>query len=219
LNWTVLTDLITELDASATKKSGTTNLHWTGVSRNIVAKFLEEYSAHRDQALRTNSTAKFIRNQHENILKTWDVVCVRYVDKTKASIKEPVNGNNLHVLRRKATEYDEQRLYVKRIGGPTDESLDLTTSDRAKLEKNFGKKSTYTGAEYRSVRDISRGLLLIYVIADPNGKEHPYGGPKDKFPSDRHYVGFVVSFPEDKSNSFKAEEVLANDIAQATWFD
>ena len=217
-NWNTLKHLITQLDGKATKKTVAKNLHWTGVSKNIVAKFLEDYSAHKNQDMRNNATAKFIRKQDDNILKTWDVVFVRYDKKHKNPITAPTNGKVLHVVQRKATQYDEQRLYVKRIGGPMDETVDLTASEWAKLKKTYGKKP-YTGAQVRSVRDISRGLLLIYLIADPNGKDHPYGGPKDKYPSDHHYIGFVVSFPEDKSNSFKAEEILANDIWQSGQFD
>jgi len=217
-NWNTLEDLITQLDGKATMKTGAKNLHWTGVSKNIVAKFLEDYSAHKNQEMRNNATAKFIRKQDDNILKTWDVVFVKYDKKHKNPIKAHTNGKVLHVVQRKATQYDEQRLYVKRIGGPMDETVDLTSSEWARLKKDYGKKP-YTGAQVRSVRDTSRGLLLIYLIADPNGKDHPYGGPKDKYPSDHHYIGFVVSFPEDKSNSFKAEEILANDIWQSGQFD
>ena len=215
-NWNTLKDLITQLDGKATMKTNSKNLHWTGVSKNIVAKFLQDYSAHKGQETRNNATAKFILNQNNNILKTWDVVFVRYDMKSKnPKSRNPIivnaNGKDLHVVHRKATEYDEQRLYVRRIGGPTDETADLTPQELAELKKKYGKKNL-TGAQVRSVRDISRGLLLIYLIADPNGVEHPYGGPKDKYPSNHHYIGYIVSFPEDKSNLFKAEEILANDI-------
>jgi len=209
-NWKTLTTLISRLDNETTKKKVPKNLQWTGVSRDIVAEFLEKYSAHTQQALRTAATAKFIRKQDEKILKHWDVVCVRYAKKTKDTITMVVNKNELHAVHRTATDYNEQRLYVKRSGDPKDETLDLNPSEISDLIKRYGKKA-YTGAEARSVRDPSKGLLLIYILSDPNGKKFPYG-PLDKYPGDHHYVSFLVSFPEDKTNSFKAEEILANDV-------
>ena len=97
-----------------------------------------------------------------------------------------------------------------KILDPKDETLDLNPSEMNDLIKRYGK-GDYTGAEVRTVRDQSKGLLLIYILCDPNGKKFPYG-PSDKYPGDHHYVHFLVSFPEDRNNSFKAEEILANDV-------
>ena len=197
-NWKTLTTLISRLDNETTKKKVPKNLQWTGVSRDIVAEFLENYSAHTQQALRTAATAKFILKQDEKILKHWDVVCVRYAKKPKDTPTMVVNKNELHAMHRTATDYNEQRFYVKRTGGPKDETLDLNPSEMNDLIKRYGKQG-YTGAEVRTVRDQSKGLLLIYILCDPNGKKFPYG-PSDKYPGDHHYVHFLVSFPEDRNN-------------------
>ena len=213
-NWDVLTELILKLDKQGTllpSPSQTHNLHWKNVPREVITNFFDEYQAHGIQTTRVAAMARFIRLQDENMLKEWDVVCIR-LKKKKPESYEHIANHKLHAVQRSATDYNSKRLFVKRIGAPEDEMLDLSVTKQAEVRKEFkdlGKK-TLTGSFIRTFRDASKGLLLIYVIADHNGKVYPYGGTNDIVPNEYQYYGFLPSFPSE--GTFRTTSITANDI-------
>jgi hypothetical protein len=213
-NWGVLTELIQKLDIQGTllsSPSQTHNLHWKNVPREVITNFFDEYQAHGIQTTRVAAMAQFIRLQDENMLKEWDVVCIKN-KKKKPESYEHIAEHKLHAVQRSATDYNSKRLFVKRIGAPVDEMLDLSVKTQEEVRKDFkdSGKNTLTGSFIRTYRDASKGLLLIYVIADHNGKVYPYGGTNDIVPNEYQYYGFLPSFPSE--GTFKTTSITANDI-------
>ena len=221
-NWNILENFIQELDKlkSPLPKTKTHNLHWKDIPRDVITSFLDDYESHVDQLQTTSALREFIKLQSSNHLKDWDVVFLRNKIRTPESSKivnTSSNSHRLHVVKRTPTDYDAHKLAIKRIGSQIDEMLDFDDAMKNKITADFKAKriadpdntsETLTGAFIREYRDPSRGLLLIYLISNKDGKIHPYGGPKDKHQSDKPYFGYVVSFP-GKGN-FKTTAITAN---------
>jgi hypothetical protein len=217
-NWNALTEFIEQLDKNGSTEKNTHNIHWKNVPREIIRSFLGNYSGHVDQQQTTSALQAFIKDQDDaSLLKEWDVVCIKNVKKKPQEeryITTSSQKHTLHVVQRKASDYDANKLSVKRIGVPRDEMLDFDEVEVEAIKaKNKADNKILTGADIREWRDGSRGLLLIYLIADKEGKIHPYGGTKDKHKSDKPYYGYLVSFPD--KGTFKTTAIVAN----GTWMN
>ena len=212
-NWNILEKFIEVLDATTKTLPTTHNLHWKDIPRDMVTSFLDDYEGHVDQQQTTSALRDFISLQNPDHLKNWDVVLIRNKKRkpeSKIIIKTSTNTHELHAVKRKATDYDEHKLAIKRIGAPIDEMLDFDNITTEDIKADFKARDakSLTGAMIREHREPSRGLLLIYIISDENGEKHAYGGLKDKYECDKPYYGYLVSFPS--KGNFKTTAITAN---------
>lgn len=212
-NWNVLKDLVESLENEAVPKSNPPHIHYTSVEREIIVRFIKDYVMHKDQTTVQQALHKFISKQGGDLINNWDVILTGLESPDE---QKPINSSHsLTLVRRKAIEYDKDKLAIKRIGNPHHEMLDLPKQVQ-KEYKATRKGKSITGASIRPYREPNRGLLLIYGISNPQGEEHPYGGKDDKHnPTDYPYYGFQLSFPQ--SDQFISESVVVNSVYMEEW--
>jgi hypothetical protein len=94
---------------------------------------------------------------------------------------------------------------IRRIVSPSDEMIDLTSSELALARKiaaelrktDDGDPAALSGPPIRRARPATRGLLLLYAL-DPRGAMSPHAPGASAFADDLDAVmGFAVSFPRD----------------------
>ena len=116
----------------------THNLHWKDIPRDLITDFLDDYQSHVDQQQTTSALRDFIDLQHPSHLTDWDVVIIKNKrGRRKIKVKTNSNTHILHAVKRKATDYDENKLAIKRIGAPTDEMLDFDKITKEEIIANF----------------------------------------------------------------------------------
>ena len=115
---------------------------------------------HKDQTIQ-QALHKFISKQGGELINNWDVVLTGL---EYPSEQKPINANHsLTLVRRKAIEYDKDKLAIKRIGNPAHEMLDLPKQVQ-KEYKQRGRKIDYR-CIYSPLSKHNKGLLLIYGIS------------------------------------------------------
>ena len=190
-------------------------LRWSNVSSASILNFLNSYRT-REEAKRVADPqrwAQFIEKQNlRSELTKWDVVIV---SNQKRDYMVNIGKYSIAAQKRKALlPITSEKISIKRLVSPADETLDLTEEEMARARSICGTEVGVrpSGKAIRAARPIERGLILIYLpwgaYTDVNGivlgEYGTNGNP---------VIGLAVSFPD--SNSAVPIEYWVNPIYQA----
>jgi len=141
-------------------------------------------------------------------LKNWTVVLVA---NGRTSEPADIAGYSVKLTERNpSSEVDSSKFTIGRLVSPADEVLDLDEAQkkdaleltiaawRRKKDPKNPEPTDPSGASLRTVRDRTRGLLLIYPIFQGPGKTP--------------LMGFAISFPFDENG--KLIEYAENSVKQ-----
>lgn len=161
-----------ETTAGAPSSDGKGNHKWDGISWDMIAPFLMDYTANSHVCLANDQGKSLLYSYIESVqwsgdLKEWTVVVVGNLTGGRVMEGKPFKLVGRQRLM-KIPEAPTQPLYPHRItfrgvamGG--DESLDLTQLQQT-AAVGLKDKFRSLSAAYRAQRPSSRGLLLLYPI-------------------------------------------------------
>lgn len=187
-NLAVTNALLDELGEPSKRKGG--SRVWEAVPAARVLTFLRGYKSHPlSYKAHSKMLADFIQKQQDKReLVTW-TVCLA-TNSTPQARPAVVGGQSIGLIKRSDLRLEVsrdgkmERLVIKKILNPADESIDLSPEEKSGHEP-------LTRKSIRDARPSSRGLLIIYPL-DPAPEEGRDIGLRDLTTP---VVGFAVSFP------------------------
>jgi len=203
-------------------QDGKRRYHWTGVPPETVLAFLSAYKTH-DVGVRLvdpKAIARYIEKQNiQGELITWDVVMVSKdisvaSDSNAQAHSVRIGEYDVRCVTRNALKVSGDKISIRRIVSPADESLDLSKDEisrardihRGRPNRRTSDSDLPSGPDIRQARPKERGLLLIYLLSGEDEAGNPYGG------DGREIVGFAVSFP--RSMTAEPIEYWVNPVYQ-----
>jgi hypothetical protein len=177
--------------------------HWRDVAANDVLTFLESFRFADDALVRTPPTVvrKYIAGRAgAGELSSWTVVLLGKprAKREEAEAEFSIAGAEqvLVTLKRARDRVTTGTYVVKRVGSPDDEAMDLSSKERAEVEKTIARckaenrpaREWTRGRLIREGRPKERGLLILYALTPPaqaDGKPgvEPMIAPYISFPS------------------------------------
>jgi hypothetical protein len=176
---------------------------WEDVNAEAIIGFLEKYQI--DAGVRNiylPLVTKYIKFQNDHLeLKRWTVIVPgrETLDSALGSI-DLTDELEIPMISRTRLKADLDSLGV--ITSPGDETLDLDTEELVKLEE-FRATNPKVGINpaARSVRDPTKGLLLIYPVSKYSGREIKIDSKRTELFKDpdqlgvNNLIGLALSFP------------------------
>lgn len=209
-NFNAVEEFIRSLSPFNFQPKGSSYL-WSDVPKETVISFLEKYISYRGApASSTKRIIEFIEKQKEgqapnNILDVWNVALASLARTGKET--HTVGGLAVKPLTRSIKEeFQNNRLFVKRIVSNVDEKIDFETD------------TTITGEELRKLHPrLNRPLLTIYPLQIENYRESD-DLPEEILELEKMPFGFAISWPNNEGlkqstydiNSVYEELELAN---------
>jgi len=202
-------------------QEGKRRYRWTGVTPDVVLRFLTSYKTHTrsTRLVDPKAIARYIERQNlQNELTSWGVLLVSKdvsIDPEEASKSHSVKIGEYEVrcVTRKPLKISADKISIRRLVSPVDESLDLSTEelerarsiDRGNPNRTNIDSDLPSGPAIRQSRPKDRGLLIVYLLTgEDNGNS--YGGEGNEI------VGFAVSFP--RSDTAEPIEYWVNPVYQ-----
>lgn len=251
-NWRAAQQLIEEVERvgnsprrpgdPANESSATRSWMWEDVSADAVIDFLTTYQEHKaSKKVKTKLLAEYIRMEVEKGRLTrwtvlagggesnseWELGSVRskLVQRSWHLASDGVNGAEDRRSEKEALKA-QNHYRIRRLVSPTDETRDLSESQRARAldatvrewEKNPGERKqpkSPSGRHLRNSRPPTEGLLILYPLdgADHDGGDAPEIGTEKVEPAavDVPVLGFAISFPGvDPAQASKVKYVVNN---------
>jgi hypothetical protein len=108
---------------------------------------------------------------------------------------------DVRCVTRNALKVSSDKVSIRRIVSPADESLDLSEDEinkardihRGRPNRRISDSDQPSGPDIRQARPKERGLLLIYLLTGKDEAGNAYGGDGHEI------VGFAVSFPRSQT--------------------
>lgn len=191
-NLGAVSSLISALNGKYLQSKRNVSYVWSGVGGEEIVDFLSAYVAADAKKVRPDLLCRYIsdRIQH-GLLKNWTVALISSSEQD--SPHRQIAGLDVGLIRRKPLTQYSDRFTIRRLVSPSDEWIDLSAEQIARLKQSAnsdfddgGREKAPRGPDIRRERGASNGLLLLYPLIPPVDN-------CDLIP------GFAVSFPADDS--------------------
>lgn len=194
--------LVASLDppARTIRQEESSHFLWAGVPAQKILEFMSAFEAYHTPSFcdRCDGLRRYIRQQSDRgELGSWTVAVISKGrrDDNRAAV---VGIHSIPLVDRGPAESPADRFVTQALVGSADEAVDLSLEEYASALARTRECATRNGDTravrtarreiVRAVRPPTRGLLLIYLVADPDLQ-----GPEDFMPA------IAVSFPDGLS--------------------